>query len=102
MTEAFGGTDFFVEAPKDLKGALDEANELPRPGARQHRDLAGLRQEATAILAGTAERLRRFPPRNRNEPAHRSSPSMRRFCSVLRPLTQRKQPLWHTLCRAGG
>ena len=90
------GSQGFARRPR-------RGDELPRPRPRQRRALAGRRQKAAAIPLGTAERLRRFPPRNRNEPALRSSPSMRPvFWSVLRPLTQRKQRLWHTLCRAGG
>ena len=35
MMEAFGGKGFFVEDPKDLKAALDEAMDVQGPGARQ-------------------------------------------------------------------
>src|ERR1700730_7253170 len=34
MMEAFGGKGFFVEVPKDLKGALDESQAANRPGIR--------------------------------------------------------------------
>ena len=31
MMEAFGGKGFFIEEPKDLKGALQEAMDFPGP-----------------------------------------------------------------------
>ena len=47
--EAFGGKGFFVEDPKDLRGALDEAMNFPRPGPRQCRDQPGRGQKAAAV-----------------------------------------------------
>ena len=49
VMEAFGGKGFFVEDPKDLRRALDEAMKLPRPRPRQRRALAGLRPQAAAV-----------------------------------------------------
>jgi hypothetical protein len=49
MMDAFCGKCFFVEDPKDLKGALAEAMNLPRPSTGQRRDLPGLSQKAAAI-----------------------------------------------------
>jgi thiamine pyrophosphate-dependent acetolactate synthase large subunit-like protein len=49
MMDAFGGKGFFVEDPKDLKGALAEAMNPPWPGISQRRDQPRRRQEAAAV-----------------------------------------------------
>ena len=49
VMEAFGGKGFFVEDPKDIKRRPRRGDELPRPRARQHRALAGLRPQAAAV-----------------------------------------------------
>ena len=49
MMEAFGGKGFFIEDPKDLKSALQEAMDFRGPGARQRPDLPGVRPQAAAV-----------------------------------------------------
>ncbi len=49
MMEAFGGKGWFIEDPKDLKAALEEAMALQGPGAGQRRDLPGIRPQAAAV-----------------------------------------------------
>jgi hypothetical protein len=49
MMEAFGGKGFFVEDPKNIRGALDEPMNFRGPASRQCRDLAGRRQEAASV-----------------------------------------------------
>jgi 2-hydroxyacyl-CoA lyase 1 len=49
MMEAFGGKGFFVEDPKHIRGALDEAMNHRGPALVNPVALAGLGQEAAAI-----------------------------------------------------
>ena len=49
MMEAFGGHGSYVEDPKDLRGALDEAMNFPGPGAGQRQAQPGLAAEGAGV-----------------------------------------------------
>ena len=71
MMQAFGGYGAYVEDTKDVRGALDEADELPRPGPRQHQAQPGLAAQAASVpLAQLRVATRR---------TERSFSSVRRF-----------------------
>ena len=49
MMEAFGGKGWFVENPKDLKAALEQAMAFKGPALVNVHDLPGVRPQAAAV-----------------------------------------------------
>ena len=61
MMEAFGGKGFFVEDPKDLKGALDEAMNHRGPALVNVVISQGAARKPQKCSAGTADPLTALP-----------------------------------------
>jgi len=61
MMEAFGGKGFFVEDPKDLKGALDEAMNHRGPALVSVVLSAGRRPKAASVPLAFVSRASRWP-----------------------------------------
>jgi thiamine pyrophosphate-dependent acetolactate synthase large subunit-like protein len=58
MMEAFGGKGFYVEDPKDLKGALKEAMNFKGPALGQQSPQPRLRAQAAAVPLAQLTRRR--------------------------------------------